>query len=122
VLGVPYAFLVAFIAALFELVPFVGPIISGAFGIVSALTVSTSLALYTLIFFVAAQQLESNVLVPILNRRSVGLHPVIVIVALLIGAEVGGFLGIFIAVPAAAVFQEVIQEWSSKKRAGVSAD
>jgi predicted PurR-regulated permease PerM len=119
---VPYAFLVAFIAALFELVPFVGPIISGAVGVVSALTISTSLALYTLIFFLVAQQIESNILVPILNRRSVGLHPVIVIVALLIGAEVGGFLGIVIAVPAAAVFQEVIQEWSSKKRAVVGVE
>jgi predicted PurR-regulated permease PerM len=116
-LHVPYAFLIAFIAAICELVPFVGPIISGAFGVVSALTVSTTLALYTLIFFIIAQQLESNLFVPILNRRSVGLHPVIVIVALLIGAEIGGFIGIFIAVPAAAVFQEVIQEWSSKKRA-----
>jgi len=116
-LHVPYAFLVAFIAAIFELVPFVGPIISGAIGVVSALTVSTSLALYVLIFFLIAQQIESNILVPVLQRRSVGLHPVIVIVALLIGAEVGGFLGIVIAVPAAAVFQEVIQEWSSKKRA-----
>lgn len=117
ILHVPYAFLIAFIAALFELVPFVGPIISGAVGVVTALTVSTSLALYTLIFFLIAQQLESNILVPILNRRSVGLHPVLVIIALLIGAEIGGFLGIVIAVPAAAVFQEVVQEWSSKQRA-----
>jgi predicted PurR-regulated permease PerM len=117
ILHVPYAFLIAFIAAVCELVPFVGPIIAGAFGVVSALTVSTTLALYALIFFIIAQQLESNLFVPILNRRSVGLHPVIVIIALLIGAEIGGFMGIFIAVPAAAVFQEVIQEWSSKKRA-----
>lgn len=119
-LHVPYAFLIAFIAALFELVPFVGPIVSGAVGVVTALTVSATLALYVLIFFLVAQQLESNVFVPILNRRSVGLHPVIVIVALLIGAEIGGFLGVVIAVPAAAVFQEVIQEWSTKKRAIVS--
>jgi predicted PurR-regulated permease PerM len=117
IMHVPYAFLVAFIAALFELVPFVGPIISGAFGTVSALTISTTLAFYTLIFFLVAQQIESHILVPLLSRRSVGLHPVIVIVALLMGAELGGFLGIVIAVPAAAVFQEVIQEWSTKRRA-----
>lgn len=116
-LHVPYAFFIAFLAAIFELVPFVGPIISGAIAIVFALTVSSTLALYTLIFFLVAQQFESNLLVPILSRRAVGLHPVIVIIALLIGAEVGGFLGVVIAVPAAAVFQEVIQEWSSKKRA-----
>jgi predicted PurR-regulated permease PerM len=122
VMGVPYALLIAFLAAIFELVPFVGPIISGAIAIVSALTISTALGLYTLIFFLVAQQLESNVLVPLLSRRSVGLHPVIVIVALLIGAEVGSVLGIVIAVPAAAVFQEVIQEWSMNKRAVTAAE
>lgn len=122
ILHVPYAFLISFIAAIFELVPFVGPIISGAVAVIFALTVSSSLALYTLIFFILAQQFESNILVPILSRRAVGLHPVIVIVALLIGAEVGGLLGIIISVPAAAVFQEVIQEWSSKKRAVVATE
>lgn len=120
ILGVKYAFLIAIIAAIFELVPFVGPVISGAVAIVTALLTSTTLALYTLIFFIFAQQLESNVLVPLLSRRTVGLHPVIVIAALLIGAEVGGILGIVISVPAAAVFQEVIQEWSVKKRPGAA--
>jgi predicted PurR-regulated permease PerM len=116
-ISVPYAFLIGCLAAVFELVPFIGPIIAGAIGVVSGLTVSPTLGIYALIFFVAAQQFESNILVPLFSRRSVDLHPVIVIVALLIGAEAGGFLGIVIAVPAAAVFQEVIQDWSSKKRA-----
>lgn len=119
-LGVRYAFLIAIIAAIFEVVPFVGPILSGAVAVVTALLTSTTLALYTLIFFILAQQLESNVLVPILSRRTVGLHPVIVIGALLIGAEVGGILGMVIAVPAAAIFQEVINEWSVKKRPAVA--
>ncbi|MGC9968561.1 MAG: AI-2E family transporter [Minisyncoccia bacterium] len=117
VLGVKYALLIAFLAGLFELVPFVGPFLSGALAVISALSTSNTLAIYTLIFFVIAEQFEANVLVPILNQQMVGLHPVIVIVALLIGAEVGGILGIVISVPAAGVFQEVIQEWSTKKRA-----
>jgi predicted PurR-regulated permease PerM len=81
------------------------------------LLTSTTLAFATLVFFLFAQQIESNILVPILTRRSVGLHPVIVIVALLIGAELGGVLGIIISVPLAAVFQEVVQDWSTKRRA-----
>jgi len=116
-LGVKYAFLIAVLAAFFELVPFLGPILSGAIAIVAALLTSTTLAIYTLIFFLVAQQFESNILIPLLSRRSVGLHPVIVIVALLIGATIGGALGVIISVPAAAVFQEVVQDWSSKKRA-----
>ena len=119
-LGVKYSFLIAVLAAFFELVPFLGPILSGAIAIVAALLTSTTLAVYTLIFFLIAQQFEANILVPLLTRRSVGLHPVIVIVALLIGAEIGGILGVIISVPAAAVFQEVIQDWSNKKRAGAA--
>ncbi len=117
ILGVHYAFLIAILAGLFELVPFLGPILSGAVAVVSALLTSTTLAFYTLIFFIIAQQFEANILIPLLSRRSVGLHPVIVIVALLIGAEIGGVLGIIISVPVAAVFQEVVQDWSSKRRA-----
>jgi len=115
-LGVQGAFLIGILASVFELVPFIGPIVAGAFAVVSALGASAQLALYTLIFFVVAQQFESNVLVPIFNRRAVDLHPVIVITALLIGAEIAGFLGMVIAVPLAAVFQEVVEEWSVKKR------
>jgi predicted PurR-regulated permease PerM len=122
-LGVKYSFLIAILAAVFELVPFLGPILSGAVAVVAALLTSTTLAVYTLIFFLIAQQFESNILVPILSRRSVGLHPVVVIIALLIGAEIGGVLGIIIAVPVAAIFQEVLQDWSIKRRveAGVDA-
>ncbi len=116
IIGVKYALLIAFLAGLFELVPFVGPFLSGALAVISALSVSTTLAIYTLIFFVIAEQFEANILVPLLNQQLVGLHPVIVIVALLIGAEVGGILGIVISVPLAGVFQEVIQEWSTRKR------
>ncbi|MBI4087225.1 MAG: AI-2E family transporter [Candidatus Liptonbacteria bacterium] len=117
ILGVKHAFIVGILAGIFELMPFVGPILSGAVAVIMALSTSASLALYTLLVFLALHQFESHVLVPILTRRTVGLHPVIVIVALLIGAEVGGFLGVLIAVPAAAVFQEIIDEWSTRKRA-----
>ena len=119
-LHVPYALLIAFLAGLFEIVPFVGPFLSGALSVIAALSVSPTLAVYTLIFFVIAEQFEANILVPVLNQQIVGIHPVIVIVALLIGAEVAGILGIIISVPAAGIFQEVIQEWSTKRRAGAS--
>ncbi len=115
-LHVKYALLIAFLAGIFEIVPFVGPFLSGALAVIAALSTSATLAFYTLIFFVIAEQFEANVLVPLLNQQIVGIHPVIVIVALLIGAEVAGVLGIIISVPAAGIFQEVIQEWSTKRR------
>ncbi len=116
VLGVRHAFLIGVLAAVFEIVPFVGPILAGAVAVLSAFTVSTVLAAYTLIAFLAIQQLESHVLVPLVTKRSVGLHPVIVIIAILIGIEVDGVLGALIAIPAAAVFQEVLEDWSSTRK------
>lgn len=116
VLGVKHAFIIGIVTGFFELVPFVGPILSGTIAFLVAMTTSATTALYVLIFFLILHQFESHVLVPILMKRSVGLHPVIVIISLLIGGQVGGFLGIVIAVPAAAVFQEVIEQWSSRKR------
>ena len=115
-LGVKHAFLLGALAAVFELVPFVGPIISGAAAVLVAFSGSATLALYTLVVFLGLHQLESHVLVPILTRKVVGLHPVVVIAAILIGYQAWGFLGILVAVPAAAVFEEVIGEWSSSKK------
>lgn len=116
ILGVKHAFLIAILAAIFELVPFVGPILSGGIAVLSALVTSTTLAIYTLITFLVIQQVEGHLLVPLLTRRSVGLHPVIVIMALLIGGGVGGLIGILISVPLAVVLQEIIEDWGTRKK------
>lgn len=115
-LGVDHAFLIGILAAIFELVPFVGPILSGTVAVIAAFGTSTALALYTLIVFLVLHQIEANVMVPLLTKRAVDLHPVIVITALIMGIEIGGFLGAIVAVPLAAVFQEIIEDWSRNKR------
>jgi predicted PurR-regulated permease PerM len=109
-LHVRHSLVLGIFAAVFEIVPFVGPILAGALAVLFAFITSPSLALYTLIAFVVIQQFESNVLVPIVTHKAVGLHPVVVIVAFLIGIEAGGFLGALVAVPAAAVFQEIMED------------
>jgi predicted PurR-regulated permease PerM len=116
ILGVKHAILLGFLAGTLEIIPFVGPIVAGAVAVVSALTVSTSLAIITSVVFIVIQQVEAHLFVPVVMRRSVGLHPVMVITALLIGAQLEGILGVLIAVPAAAVFQEVVEDWSSRRQ------
>ncbi len=118
VLGVKYAFLLAILTGIFELVPYIGPIISGSAAVIAAFITdsgSPQLALYTLGAFIVIHQIESHILVPVLIGRNVGLHPVVVIVALLMGLEVGGLLGILISVPVAVVLQEMLDHWSEKK-------
>jgi predicted PurR-regulated permease PerM len=114
-IGVPYFYVVALIAAFGELIPLLGPIIAGATAVAAALTVSLKLALFALVYFVLLHQLESNVLVPKIMERQVGLSPVAIIVSLLIGAEIYGIIGAILAVPTAAILQVVYEELTARQ-------
>lgn len=116
ILGVKNSLFLAMLAGLFEIVPYVGPIISGGAATLSALTVSFTLAISTLIIFIVLQQLENHLLVPLFMKKSVDLHPVIVITALLVGGRLGGVLGILISVPLLVVVQEILEEWLGKNQ------
>lgn len=115
ILGVKYAFLLAIAVGVLEIVPFVGPIVAGGLATLLALSQSAVLGLWTLILFIAVQQLENHILVPILIKKLVGLNPVTVIIAILIGAKLGGILGILLAVPLAAVIDEFFTDLAKKK-------
>lgn len=115
ILGIKYAFLLAIMVGVLEIVPFVGPIIAGGLSTLLALSQSAVLGLWTLIFFIAVQQLENNILVPLLVKKLVGLNPVAVILAILVGAKLGGILGILLAVPLAAVVDEFFNDLAKQK-------
>ncbi len=115
ILGVKYALLLGIVAAIFELVPYVGPIFSGSVAVLVGLTNSVSLAFYVLILFIIIQQLENNVLVPAVNKLTTDLQPVVILIAILIGAQVFGIIGLILAVPAAVLLQELINDWSATK-------
>jgi len=109
-LGIPYFYVLALIAAVGELIPIVGPIFASVPGIVVALGVSWKLALVVAALYLAQQQIEANVLVPKMMERQLGLTPVTIMVALLLGAALLGIPGAILAVPTAAVLQVLLQE------------
>jgi predicted PurR-regulated permease PerM len=108
-LGVPYFYVLALIAAIGEMIPVIGPFLSAVPAILVALTVSPRTALYVAIFWLAQQQVENNLLVPKIMERQVGVSPVVVMVALLLGGSLLGVIGAVLAVPTAAIFQVVIE-------------
>jgi predicted PurR-regulated permease PerM len=114
-LGVKYALVLAVIASVLELIPIVGPIFAGALAVSVALTNSFTLGMYTLILFLGIQQLENNVFVPLIMRRKTGVHPVMILVAFLGGAQIAGLVGMLLAVPIAVFVQEIAEEWMSVK-------
>ncbi len=114
-MGVHYSLLLGVVAGLLELVPLVGPIFAGALAVVAALTTSLPLGLYTLIYFLAVSQVESNILVPVIMKKAIEIHPAIVLLSLLAGYEILGYVGLILAVPLAAFFGEVIEVGARQK-------
>lgn len=109
-IGVPYFYVLALIAAFGELIPVVGPIFSAVPAVLVAMTVSPQTALLTVLFFLLQQQVENHLLVPKVMERQVGVSAVFVIVALLVGGSLLGILGAVLAVPSAAIIQVVVAE------------
>lgn len=109
-LGVPYFYVLALVAAIGEMVPLIGPILSAVPAVLVALSISPRLALFVLLFFVAQQQFENHLLVPRVMSRQVGVSAVVVITALLVGGSLLGILGALLALPSAAIVQVVLQE------------
>jgi len=119
IIGVPFPLVVAIAAGVFELIPIVGPFVGGAVALLLALTVSTGLAFATVILFIGIHIVEGYVLAPRIQARFVQLHPLIALLALFAGIEVGGFLGALFAVPAAslvAVFiRAAVGDWRANR-------
>ena len=114
-LGVPYFYVVAVVAAAGEMVPILGPLIAGVVAVTVASTVSLKVAAAALVYFAILHQLEANILVPKIMERQVGLSPITVIVALLIGSELHGIVGAILAVPTAAILGVVIETLSERE-------
>lgn len=114
IMGVKYALLLALIAGLTEIIPFVGPFLGAIPAIFIAISDSWVKALLVAILYLIVQQLENHVLVPKVMQKATGLNPVIVIVAILVGGRLGGVVGALLAVPVAAMLSILLNEFIPK--------
>lgn len=112
--GVPYPLLLAFFAAILEVVPYVGPIIAAVPGIFLGFLVSPTVGMLAFLVYLIAQQFESHIVIPLTMKKAVGLNPVVTIVAILIGFKLAGVLGAIIAVPAATAISLAISDLMEK--------
>ncbi|MEK7583363.1 MAG: AI-2E family transporter [Patescibacteria group bacterium] len=113
---VKYALLLGIVAMVFELVPVAGPVMAAIPAILLAFSQSPSLGIWVTLFYIVMQQAESHLLAPLILGKTVGLHPVTVVVALLIGAKLAGILGILLAVPAAVIIVEVLDDMTAQRQ------
>ncbi len=109
-LRVDYPFLLAVIAALFEIIPFFGPILAAVPAVSLALVNGWGTAFMVIGLYVIIQQFESQLLHPLVVHKIIGVPPIMVIIALIIGAKLAGFLGVILAAPLAAVVMEIFDD------------
>ena len=119
ILGVPYALVLAIIAGSMELIPYIGPTLSSIPAIIIAFTISPLLAVLVFALYFIIQQLENYLIVPKVMEKSVGLHPVVIIIAMLIGGQVAGVLGIILAIPVTTIVSIILEDiYAHKEEAG----
>lgn len=121
ILGVPYALLLSVLAAVAELIPLFGPIIAAIPAVaLGFLEGGTSLGIFVIGFYLIIQQFENHLIYPLVVKKVVGVPPLLVILALIIGIQLAGFLGALLSVPIAAAIQEFVSDIQRQKAEAVA--
>jgi len=110
IFDVRYALVLALIAGVFEIIPYVGPILAAIPAVIFTFIDSPTKGLAVIILYFVIQQVENNILVPRVMQKIAGLNPIVSIVALIIGLKLGGVVGAIFAIPVAMMISVVLQD------------
>lgn len=117
IIGVPYALLLAVLTAMVEIIPIFGSLLSGMAAVVVGYSFGgVAIAAIVAGLYIVVNQFESNLIYPLIVKKIVGIPPLLVIVALIAGYTLAGFLGVLLSVPVAAVALEFITDFDKLKR------
>ncbi|MDM7955944.1 AI-2E family transporter [Blastomonas sp.] len=108
-LGVPAAGGLGLIAGLLDIIPMVGPIIAAVPAVLLAFTVSPTIALWTLVLYIIVQQLQSNLLQPMIQKHAVDVPPAVLLFAVVAAGLLFGFMGVLLAAPLTVVIFVMVQ-------------
>ena len=117
IIGVPYALLLAVFTAMVEIIPVFGSIIAGVIAVIVGYSDGgVAIAAIVAGLYIVVNQFESNLIYPLIVKKIVGIPPLLVIVALIAGYTLAGFLGAILSVPMSAVLLEFITDFDKRKR------
>ncbi|MBI1984874.1 MAG: AI-2E family transporter [Candidatus Wildermuthbacteria bacterium] len=114
--NVQYPFSLGLLSGVLNFIPIIGPLFAGA---VIALLVSldsVAKALFVVIAFTLIQQIEGNILTPILTKKFIGISPVLVLIALAIGGQLWGIMGALLAIPLTGILAEFLRDFLKKRK------
>ena len=117
IVGIPYALLLAVFTAMAEIIPIFGSLIAGLVAVIVGYS-DGGVALGAIVagLYVVVNQFESNLIYPLIVKKIVGIPPLLVIVALIAGYTLAGFLGVLLSVPLAAIGLELLTDFDKRKR------
>ena len=111
-IGIDYALIIGVISGICNMIPFIGPLVGTFLAVIAALTTGQPIsAVWAIIGMLVVQQVDNNLLAPKVIGNSVGLHPVFIMMAIIIGGDVGGLIGMLVAVPVFASIKIVLSKW-----------
>jgi len=116
VLDVNYASMLSLFAGVMDIIPVLGPIFAGTIITILAALDSWVKALFVLMTFILIQQIEGNIITPILTRKLVGLPAILVLISLLIGARLAGVLGAVLAIPLTSIIYEFLKDFLRERK------
>lgn len=109
-MGVKYAFTLALLVGILEIIPVIGPITAGLIVFVLISFQSPMLALSAILVYILIEQLQNNIVLPSVMSKTTGLNPIIIIVALLVGIKLAGVWGVVLAIPVSVTIAELIRD------------
>ncbi|WP_078545450.1 AI-2E family transporter [Litchfieldia alkalitelluris] len=121
--GMKYPLLLGFIIGITDIIPYFGPIIGAIPAVIIAATISNKMIIIVILIIFGLQFIEGNLLSPLIVGKSLHMHPILIMAALLLGGEIGGVVGLLVAVPILAVVKVIllhakahlVNYWKSKK-------
>lgn len=111
-----YPFSLGLISGVLNFIPIVGPLIAGGLVAMIVALDSAMKAVFVILAFILIQQIEGNILTPLLTRKLIGLSPVVVLIALAIGGELWGIVGAVLAIPIAGILFEFLRDFLKKRK------
>lgn len=113
---VKYPFTLALFAGVFNFIPYIGPLLTGVLLFLIIFPTAILKAIFVLVAFILIQQIENNILSPILIKKIIGLSPALVLIALVIGGKLWGLLGAVLVVPLLGILFEFFKEFLEKRK------
>lgn len=114
IIGTKNALALAVLAGLLEIIPTLGPIVSAIPAALIGFSQSYLLGIFNIVLYIIVQQLENNLIVPLVMKKIIGLNPIITLIALIAGGKLAGTLGVIIAIPMVLFIKTLLIEWQKR--------